>query len=286
MYKFKLTNEVKNIWVRPHILCYEDKQLKILFFKKKFGLYKNVNYEGRFLKNKLVNFINIYKNINTFDTTNSINTRRNKVMFYKKYNKLFFREGRRILKEYVLRKNYTTQIYLKKKIKHIIKKNWFNLIYKKKIYQLLLNCNIFFTFYDAQQFIEQFGIILDNKLVNNADIIITQTNIFSILLSQNIINFLYRKKYIIQNNFKKIKIYKFRIKQLINVKKSRWISFKSWININVPFYVSKDNTVEFDFRIGTGVILYDTTNINYITLYDKININLYMSRLYNWKYIT
>jgi len=36
----------------------------------------------------------------------------------------------------------------------------------------------------------------------------------------------------------------------------------------------------------SGIFLYESDPINYVNLYDKIDLSLYMLRSYNWKYIT
>ncbi len=70
-------------------------QNSILFFKKKFGLFKTRSFKDRRNKQKLFFILNFIRNKKLFSLKRK--HKRNKILYYKKFNKLFFRAGRKIL---------------------------------------------------------------------------------------------------------------------------------------------------------------------------------------------
>ncbi len=199
-------------------------QQKAVFFKKKFGLYKPTLFLNKKLKQKLMWSLKHIKNplSPSYGTRPGFKTQP-KILFYKKYHKLYFRGGRRVLHSYLNIKKYMIQKILTKKINSSLKKNFIRLAGQNDIGAALVQCGLFFTFVDAVAFINRFGILLNNRLrYGHLDKLLMHDK-FAVITSSEIIFFFKKRKQHLIKLLKKIKIYKYRVKKYSTKKSYNWV---------------------------------------------------------------
>lgn len=239
------------------------------------------------IKQKLNVLLNTIKNPHYNSRVTKANHRKSpKVLFYKKYNKLYFRGGRNGLHDYMGIKKYMIQKYMTKKFNNSVKKNFELLKNQNHVVSALIQCNLFFTFKDAVDFIKIFGILVNNRVRYLSKTMLSPNDKFAVITTlKSLVFFKKRKKNVIKL-LKKIKIYKYRVKKYSTKKNYKWLPMQTWLLENNIFYFSKTTDIEFDARILTGIKLYADNQIQFNTFYDKLNLTLYMTRSYNWKYLT
>ena len=98
-----------------------SKRCYLLMHKKSFGLFKNHDFFLKKIKQSVLTFLERNKSKNNDSITKKIA----KIFFFKKFNKFFFRDNRRILYRNVSDrfKKYTTESFKTKKLNHFVKKN-------------------------------------------------------------------------------------------------------------------------------------------------------------------
>lgn len=300
MYKFKQSTNLydihtffnkKNTFINKKINIksidsdfYKNKAYTILFFKKKFGLYKNLDFLNKRLKQKILDLSFYNKNMDLFDNRETV--KKNKIIFYKKLNRLYYRAGRRILSKYLNFKKYSIQKNTTKKINNLIKKNWLNIFQKKTIINVLLMCGIFYTINDSIKYTKYFGVVIDNKVFYTTKTDFSCGIFFNLISSIFLLKFLKKKKLKLKFIIKKVKLYKFRIKKTIFRQKFKWITFNKWFVENSLHFYNRTSNVEFSIKTFSGVYLYKNNSIDFIDYFNKLNLSMYMSRSYNWKFLT
>lgn len=151
---------------------------------------------------------------------------------------------------------------------------------------VLICCNIFYTKSDAVKFIKTIGVLINNEWSHAHNKPLKVNDYFSICSAIVFFKFIKKIKNKIIMTLKKIKFYKYRIKGVNFDKKNNWISIVNWLHDYSFLYTNKQSTVEFDIKTFTGCYLYLNDNTKFVNLYQNTNITLYMSRSYNWKYLT
>ena len=279
------TNKNINPATRDKIHHRNNKQIKFLMLKRKLGLYKNLYFLEKRIKfrlNFIINFIK-YGN-NSFKKTGP--QKKPKILFAKKFNKLFFRAGRRILLKHINIKKNLIQKYVSKKINNTVKKININLLQKTNSYLVLLKCGVFYTNRDATNFIKNYGIFINNKINYDPQQNIKKNDTFSIIAIKYLSRYTKKKKKDILYNLSKIKLYKFRAKVHLTKRKNEWVPLASWFLENSYLYISKYSDIEFDVKTLTGIRLYNhNTHLNKKSI-EESNISFFMSRSYSWHYIT
>jgi len=279
-FSLKTVNVASNIFILP-------KQTMLLFNKKKYGLFKTTSYIEKKIKQKLITVSNTVKNNNNLQKKNlNLNKRKPKIIFYKKLDKFFYRDGRVLLMKKLNIKKYLIQKFVTKKIYNLIKKPCLFFMFNNAISDTLVTCNLFYTTTDACMFIKSLGVYINKSWNYNPHININKLQIFSIVSSIFILKFFKKKKAKIINHFKKIKFYKYRSKLFKSKKQFTWVASQDWLKEYSFVYTNKLSNIEFDWKTMSGVLLYDSSYINQINTYKMLNISMYMTRSYNWKYLT
>jgi len=111
-------------------------------------------------------------------------------------------------------------------------------------------------------------------------------NIFALIWSKHTLDLFRKKRYLLIVNFKNMRFYKLRSKLFLSKTKTLWIPLMLWINEHFFVFVHKCNNIEFDMRIMKGMYIYNAHFVNFSDLLEKMDISFYMSRSYNWKYLT
>jgi len=106
------SNQMFNVFFNP--------QRRLLFIKRKFGLFKSYSIENKAIKNQLVALSNYIK-CRAPRRRPRIFIKKPRIIFFKKINKLFFRAGRRLFIEKFGKKKTYTQSYLSTRIVNVIK---------------------------------------------------------------------------------------------------------------------------------------------------------------------
>lgn len=259
-------------------------QTQALFIKRKFGLFKTTDFEEKRLKQQLIHISNYIK-YNSCKNKESGFKKKIKTIFARKLNKLFFRAGRTLITQRLNFKKYLIQKYISKKITHTIKKPWTHILYMNTLSHILVKCGMFYTQIDTSKFIGSFGVKINEKIIYNKNQRLNASDVFVLPFSKYLFIFLRSKRHNVYANLKKIKFYKFRSKFFVVPNKSIWLPTKEWLNEHSFLYTQKYTNVEFDLRSLSGVYLYDLDFLNFTNFSTNMQISLYMSRSYNWKYL-
>lgn len=254
------------------------------FLKTRYGLYKNNKYSDKRVKDDVYKIINYIRYEDTPTLKNDFK-KRPKTLFYKKFNKLFFRAGRSVLLDKFNYKKTIIQKYLSKKIHHFIKKPDIKYFNRNNMTRTLIKCNLFYTENDARFFINNFGIKLNDNIIYDADFKITPKDFFAIVWTSLFFKFFKKKKSSLVNNLKKIKVYKFRLKHFLTKKRAEWVPIKTWLLEYSCLYISKYNNIEFDIKSFSGFYLYNNNFEISCDYFYNSDVSIFMSRSYTWKYI-
>lgn len=262
----------------------DNLQQNIHFYKTKFGLYKTINYVDKRIKDDIYRILNYikYEEINTYKIDLK---KRPKTLFSKKFNKLFFRAGRRVLLNKFNFKKTIIQKYFSKKIHHFIKKPNLNQLENNSLNALLIRCNLFYTLNDSNSFITKFGVQINDKITYDNNCSIYTNDFISIIWFNSFFKIFKKKKTFLTNNLKKLKTYKFRLKHFLTKKKVEWMPIKTWLSEYSCLYLNKYSNMEFDIKTLTGVCLYNNYFSVSMEYYYNIDLSMFMSRSYTWKYI-
>jgi len=104
-----------------------------------------------------------------------------KIIFSKKLNRLFFRAGRKILGTHLYFKKYIIQRYMSRKVTHEIKKITPMIIYTSDIKELFIQCGVFYSIKDVKNFINLFGVRINNAYIFTYDYKLQTNDIISII---------------------------------------------------------------------------------------------------------
>lgn len=236
------------------------------------------------IKNDVYKIIN-YVNCSDFDTTREEFKKRPKILFHKRFNKLFFRAGRKILLSKFTFKKTVIQKYLSKKIYNFVKKQDLTQLQTTNIASFLIKSNIFYTINDAYMFIKTFGVLVNGVVVYNPKLNVKYFDLISIIWVRFFFKFLKKRKNNIINNIIKLKTYKFRLKHYITKKKVEWVPVQTWLLEYSSLYISKYNDIEFDVKSLSGFYMYNNVLELSCEHFYNADVSLFMSRSYTWKYI-
>lgn len=294
MYTFNSTRNVKTLVCTPLSLLFAStsttpfgnsidyNQSRVVFNKRTYGLFKNLPLTDRKLKQKLIHISNNIKSETPFQKKQF--KQKLKIIFYKKLNRFFFRDGRKILMNNFNIKKTLIQKFVTKKIANFIKNMHGprNTIYFCN--DVLVKCGLFYSLKDANSFIGQFGINLQGVWNYNPNKIMTEASLFAVITDSSLVTRCTKKKLQIIHNLKKLKFYKYRVKLFSTRKQFSWVSTKSWFQEYTFLTTDRLSNIEFDFKTMSGVVLCigenaGRSNLNY-------DLSWFMGRSYTWKYLT
>jgi hypothetical protein len=156
-------------------------QVYDLFLKRKFGLYKTSEFENKRVKYLIKYLINTAKFSNIVQYKQNSYHKKIKIIFSKKLNRLFFRAGRKILGTYLSFKKHIIQRYMSRKITHEIKKITPMIIYTSDVKELFIQCGVFYSIQDVKNFINLFGLRINNTYIFTHDYKLQTNDIISII---------------------------------------------------------------------------------------------------------
>jgi len=259
-------------------------QLCILFSKRKYGLFKTQVSSDKRLKFQLINIMNILKNQENMRKNSS--RPRPKVIFSKKLNRFFFRAGRNTFMQNFNHKKYLIQKYITKKIFNITKKPATIISRRKCITDILLNSNLFYSYNDSSNFVKYFGVLVGSIIIYDPVYTVNAPMVFSLRSNYLVLSFFVKKKSLILASMKKIKFYKYRSKLYTTAKSYVWVPTKNWVREHIFLCINRLSNYEVDYKILSGVILYNDTQLSSVLQHNIQDISLYMNRSYTWKYLT
>lgn len=257
------------------------------FLKKKFGLYRVVDLTNRRLKQKLLNLL--YSTVKAPGLVRASTTipKRVRVIYARKFTKLFFQSGRKILSKVFLRKKTVIGRHLAKKVYNLVKKDWIRLEFSVRLIDLLLWSNIFYTYTDAKAFVKTFGVLVDSHIIHNEVYSPQIGSFFTIFQHPRSLRYLRSKKKYVSVVLHKTKIYKYRVRTYLSRSKQKsfivdWLCDYSILD----FY--KPSIVEFDLRTFSGAYVKKPHRTHTLTKTPThtLSLSFYLTRLYTWKYIT
>lgn len=178
--KISITTKHQNFNLNSTLYAERDENTQQLmhFYKTKFGLYKNNSYANKRIKDNMYSVLNYVKYYEIYNKEVEIK-KRPKMLFYKRFNKLFFRSGRAVLLGKMNLKKTLIQKYISKKITHLIKKPNLAQLDIKTIKLFLVKCGLFYSFRDASNYINNVGMQLNNKFTYNPETIVSVGDVFS-----------------------------------------------------------------------------------------------------------
>lgn len=267
---------------------YYNKLENIISLKKNSSIFKknsDINYS-------ILNYINILKNkyensnLNNFLNYDTNNIEIKNFDFSRKIKPLI-KTNRIILKKFNNIKYYR-KFSFSKNIKQLVNYNKYNTIFKleNSILNIVMKCDFFFSINDCIWFFKNSLISLNSVIIKNYNKLVFPNNIINI--SFNNIYFDYYKEFLdkIINNIYKInsKIWFFSKNRTYNLNNKE--NYPKWIN-NYKFF-KKDIPLNLEVDYTTMTIIFLNYNFNYknFTYYNFKFINIYLNRLYNWKYIS
>ena len=210
----------------------------------------------------------------------------NKSFDLKKKKNLVFKKNRTVLKSF-LNIKFIRQFNLSKKIRNLIKlgNKPFLLNFEYNIINVISFSNFFFNKKDIIWFFKNSLISLNGFVIKNLKYVLKPFDIINISLNNGY--YYYYKNYlnICLNNFYKInlklwKINKRRSDFLKNVEKCpNWIYNYTFFKHDLPLFL------EVDYITMSFILLNYQFKSSYLSYYNLKFLNIYLSRLYNWKFI-
>lgn len=235
------------------------------------------NLKNRYENNNLNNFLN-YDNSMNLDIKNFDFSRRIKPLI--KTNRLILKSFNNI--------KYYRKFSFNKNIKKLVNFNKFNMLFKleNNALNIIMKSDFFFSTNDCIWFFKNSLISVNSKINKNHNTLIYPNDIINI--SFNSVYFEYYKEFLdkLINNLYKInsKIWSFSKNRVFNLNNKE--NYPKWIN-NYKFF-KKDIPLNLEIDYTSMTIIFLNYNFNYknFTYYNMKFINLYLNRLYNWKYIS
>lgn len=241
------------------------KSKKLIIPKSSF---KNISFNVKTLKSKKYNFSQ-------------------KTMDFKKKFVLILKKNRNLLRSF-LKIKPKRKFNFNKYIKNLSKSNYkgFLYFYEYNIVNILVRSNFFFNHKDCSWFLKNGYISLNGKVLISEKTVLKPLEIVNVSYS-NYFYFYYRKNL----NDCLNNLYRFNKKiWKINQKKKNYLvknteKYSNWIYRSI--YIKNDIPVfiEVDYISMTLVMLNYTFNVNYVDYYNLKFLNLYLNRLYNWKFV-
>lgn len=229
-----------------------------------FNNFLKINEDADFEKNNM-----IYK---TFD-------------MHKKNHFLFFK-NRNILR-YFLKSKLNRQFKFNKFVKNLIKKPMFNFVYlfEYKLINILIKSQFFFNHRDANFFIKNNFVYVNGFVVNNPNYLIKPFDVLSLSFNKYYY-FFYRKSLNdVSNTLNKISTKVWRSKNRA-IKINYLNYYSNWIFNSMYFKEDVPKFLEVDYIAMTIFLLYLPINHHEFDYYNLKFLNCYLTRLYNWNYLT
>jgi len=267
-------------------------QRRILFFKRKYGIYRKRSLLKNRIQNRIYFLYNLMKNQprSPRKLTPAKLRQLHKPTRVKDLDRMYFRKGRKVAANFFLKKKHLTQKYITKKIFTPIKRPLMFTLTSTPLMEVLIQTNIFYTLRDSIRFISKCGVYVNNQLSQIPYRILQHYETFSLIQTPLMWRFVRKSFLRMRKSLVKMKVYQHRVKFFHLRKKIKpkynWISGKDWIYQHTFLYTHRQANIEFDWRIFCGVVLYDWKLTNRLLCYDKLDLSLFMMRSYNWKYLT
>lgn len=307
------TFSVDNIFYKNESVF--DKINNILFFKKKSILFKkNSDYEYSILHRSNVSkedFIldpDLHINNNvlsdedeflsfSFNKQNTLtefndHDENQKIFNYKTIDfkrkiNLVYKQNRLLLRK-ILKVKFKRQNTFNKYVKNISKLKHLDFLYnfEHKLVSLLTKSSLFFNFKDCIWFLKKGCISVNGIVVYNTKKILKPLEIVNVSYNDY---FFFYYRFMLDNCLNNL--YKFNTKiwkinfQRFNSKKKLEENYPSWTYKYMYYRDDIPKNLEVDFISMTMVLLNYEFNKNYIDYYNIKFLNLYLNRLYNWKFI-
>lgn len=256
-----------------------SKILDIVFIKNENNLIKTDYNLKKNVLNKISNNIisnNMEKNQVTYFNEN------NKTYDLKKNIKKYLHNNKKYLKLILKNKFHNNTIYLKK-IKNLSKSsNIKNLILvEMNIKNILDRCNFFLKSNDLNRYFLE-GCIYVNGKVCQKNYVLKKNDFISLEYDENYYYY-FRENY---NNLNNISIFLKNVLNKSNFEKFKNISISKKIFNFANFNNDIPKFLEVDYLTMTCVVLYIPTKYKNFNSVNLKYLNIYLSRLYNWKFLT
>jgi len=249
------------------------------------------NHEDIILKKSTlrVNRSDAFKNLNIKNIFNKSEKLMlpTKTIDFKKKITVVYKKNRLILRKF-LKVKFKRQKTFNKYIKNFIKLPYKSFLYgfEYKLINILTRSNFFFNYKDSEWFLKN-GYVSVNGLV--------VTNKIYVLKPLDVVNVSFSNYYYFYYSFYLNKcintLYKFNLKiRKINKQRSSTNSkneekYANWIYKFMYFRDDVPPFLEVDYICMSLVLLNYTTNIKLVDYYNVKFLNVYLNRLYNWKFI-
>lgn len=251
-----------------------------LLLKRKFGLLKYRFNEKAFLLYKLSSFLDIRKD--------RLKLKKTTYKYLKKPNvtKVFFKKNRENV--FMKTRFKTTRQFKKSKLLYGLfnKKNSSEYNHYNNIVYTLLSFKLFLNFKDAIKYLKSLGFYYNNYHNHNPFQLLKMNDVFS--LNADFYFYYYLKsmyKYL-RKYFRKVKPRIFKlIRHKVDNNKQSATTFPKWTLKFSSFKDHKVTNIEFDLSILTFVVIYNFNYFSNVQFNNNMFISLYMTRLYNWRYI-
>lgn len=205
---------------------------------------------------------------------------------HKNRKRIFF-ENRKIIRVLLKKKNLKKQYKLSSYLINILPKNSIDLLNKLeyRLCVVLIKCNIFNSINDSNFFIKKCFITINGNVVLNSNYIVKLNDI--VIIKNNYYYYKFYKKSLNNSIYSLKKInwafYKFKKKRR---KKKVFPKVYHWITNNIYFGFDIPTFFEVDFINLTIIMLYKPYNLSDVSYVNLKYFNFYLTRLYNWNYIT
>ena len=205
---------------------------------------------------------------------------------YSKKIKLFFKDNRLLLKDFFNIKYYRKFSFSKNIIK-ISNFNKFNMLYnlENNLVNVLMKSDFFLSEKDCVWYIRNSLISVNFKIINKTNYTIKVNDIINVCYTNYYFeNYKNTFNNTLNNLYKiNLKIWSLNKNRITNSKQKE--NYPLWIDDYKFFKKDVPLNIEVDYTTMSIIILDYNLDFNSITYYNIKFINLYLNRLYNWKYI-
>lgn len=289
---------IKKNLVKNKKICYNKNLLlnEIISLKKKTSLIKKntdlkyIDLNRSFLNKE--NFINNFHLNKTNKKANNLNyfyNNFNKSIDLNKKTKMLFNDNRKIIKN-LFNLKYYRKFSLNKNLKKICNFNKKDFIYNynNSLFSILLKSDFFFSKFDCIWFIKNGFISVNSIVTKNKNLILKIYDTINIINSSYYYSFyklyfsnLLSNIYKVNLKFWSINKNKYRNtdSKKITLNYPKWIENYKYFKKDIPQFL------EIDYISMTVVIINLNLKFKQFDYFDFKFINLYLNRLYNWKFI-
>lgn len=287
---YYIFNNLRMSHKSPCLFLRNNSLYEIIELKRKSSIFKK-NSDHKYL---ILNYLNLlknnYENNNNFKKKKENNKKR--VNFFLKNVdvsrrlKPLFKNNRVVLKSFYNLKYYRN-FSLSKNIKQISRFNKLDMILTMEysLVNILMKTDIFISLKDCMWFLKNSFISINSKIIKSEKFLVKPFDIVNVSHNFYYFNFYKESFNNSLNNLYKINLKLWKINRNRLKEGEFKESYPLWMD-NYLFY-KKDIPVnlEIDYISMSIIVLYydlKNSNLNYLNL--KF-VNIYLNRLYNWKYI-